>query len=516
MKYKSLKPSTAEDWLRDECKSGCEHPFKKYVYDYSKKMYVEKELDCGKCLHCRQKQQNQWVKRMQYESHPTINKNAYFITLTYSPEFLKKNKDYREDTYSLRVHGDYLPLLLCRKHLQLFFQRLRNNNKDKKFTYYGCGEYGDNYSRPHFHAIIWSNEVFTTSEIQKAWSVRGQEIGLIEVDDLVANGTLSDLRSDSPETLLKSSMVSRYICKYVNKLDRYPLHNMFTEKYINRIYKRDFIKTKKFDRPLNRDCTHINNSEHKHIKQLIDTYGEEFKEYKKYDPKDTEKVYEYKTVEEFFAQFLPYTICSKDYAIGSRYLEQYVKGEDDLCKTHYDKYTGDVLFVPRSLKRKVLRQVAPILPCSKFTYNTTYEDLIRVPDIFKAIRNKFYKVETEDRMFNYVNMWLFTDRQCFYQVKSSGEVNIYDYDTSEYLETIGLDVFEPMLNLDHYFDLKSRLDLEYNEYIQSKLDYLNRCIEVTGHQQDYAEFRREVILEQKREIKLKEQNNKFRRRINKL
>lgn len=516
MKYKCLRPITAEDYLRDECKCGCENPFKKYVYDYSKQEYVEREFDCGKCLHCRKKHQNQWVKRMQYESHPTINKNAYFITLTYSPEFLVNNKQYREDTYAVKQKGEYLPLLLCRKHLQLFIARLRKNNKEKRFTYYGCGEYGENYSRPHFHVILWSNDTFDTLDFEKAWSLRGLSIGRIQVDDLVANGTLSDLRSDSPETLLNSSMVSRYVMKYVNKLDRYPLHNMHTEQLITRVFKRKFIKTKVFSHPLNRDCTHINKEEHTQIKKLIDTYEDEFKEFSKADPLKEVAEYRYRTPEEFFGQYLPYTICSKDYAIGSRYIDQYLQGEDDLCKEHYDKYTGELLFIPSSFKRKILRKAAPILPCSKFTYNTTLEDLIRIPYIFSSIRKNVSEIDDKDRMFNYVSTWLFTDKQSFYQVKSTGDVNIYDYKTSEYLETITLDQFEPMLNLEHYFNLKKHLDLENNEYIQSKLDFHNRCIEAVNFQQDWTDYRRSIIEQEHKEFWRQQQENKFKRKINRL
>ena len=64
------------------------------------------------------------------------NNEAVFITLTYDDEHLPSDYGLHKDD------------------LQKFFKRLRKD-LDTKIKYYACGEYGDRFGRPHFHAIIF-------------------------------------------------------------------------------------------------------------------------------------------------------------------------------------------------------------------------------------------------------------------------------------------------------------------------------------------------------------------------
>lgn len=66
-----------------------------------------------------------------------MNEHNCFITLTYNDENLP-------DTGSLD-----------KRHLQLFFKRLRRRIEPTKIRYYACGEYGDKLNRPHYHACIF-------------------------------------------------------------------------------------------------------------------------------------------------------------------------------------------------------------------------------------------------------------------------------------------------------------------------------------------------------------------------
>ena len=43
-----------------------------------------------------------------------------------------------------------------RKHVQDFLKRLRFKFKDRKIRVFYCGEYGENFSRPHFHACLFN------------------------------------------------------------------------------------------------------------------------------------------------------------------------------------------------------------------------------------------------------------------------------------------------------------------------------------------------------------------------
>lgn len=55
---------------------------------------------------------------------------------------------------TLTYDDENLPATLSKRHLQLWFKRIRQQH-GKKLRYFACGEYGDKYGRPHYHAIIF-------------------------------------------------------------------------------------------------------------------------------------------------------------------------------------------------------------------------------------------------------------------------------------------------------------------------------------------------------------------------
>ena len=95
-------------------------------------------VPCGKCLACRIARRQEWSMRVIHEL--SGYKDAVFLTLTYADEFLPDNGS------------------LVVADLQKFFKRLRKQyakrNNGIKLRYYACGEYGDRYGRPHYHAIV--------------------------------------------------------------------------------------------------------------------------------------------------------------------------------------------------------------------------------------------------------------------------------------------------------------------------------------------------------------------------
>lgn len=104
-------------------------------------------LPCGKCANCRKKQSSEWAFRMKKEIDYFPDKNVYtfFLTLTYSDENLPVNEDGK---VTLR-HSDYT------KFIKMLRQQLyRDFGKVVKLSIIGCGEYGDESGRPHYHCII--------------------------------------------------------------------------------------------------------------------------------------------------------------------------------------------------------------------------------------------------------------------------------------------------------------------------------------------------------------------------
>lgn len=137
-------------------------------------------VPCGKCPQCYARKISGWSFRLMQEDK--ISSSAHFITLTYDNEKLHRTtNNYRN---------------LCKRDLQLFFKRLRKENKNG-IKYYACGEYGSKFGRPHYHVIMFNADINT---VQSAWGN-----GFIHYDAVNA-ATIG------------------YCLKYMSKPSRIPMH----------------------------------------------------------------------------------------------------------------------------------------------------------------------------------------------------------------------------------------------------------------------------------------------------
>lgn len=104
-------------------------------------------LPCGRCAGCRLEYSRQWAIRIVHESK--LYKHNCYITLSYSPEHLPVDG-------SLRL-SDF----------QHFMKRFRKRVSSKgfidkygfyckKLRFFHCGEYGERYGRPHYHACVFN------------------------------------------------------------------------------------------------------------------------------------------------------------------------------------------------------------------------------------------------------------------------------------------------------------------------------------------------------------------------
>lgn len=94
-------------------------------------------IPCGKCLGCLSKRATDWGLRCKHEAtmHPVGS--CWFFTLTYADQHLPKDGG------------------LCRRDLVLFIRRLRKALGLAVCKHLGCGEYGGQFGRPHFHLIVF-------------------------------------------------------------------------------------------------------------------------------------------------------------------------------------------------------------------------------------------------------------------------------------------------------------------------------------------------------------------------
>jgi hypothetical protein len=107
-------------------------------------------VPCGLCVECRNKLRNEWTARLHIEHKHA--RYSEFTTLTYSDENL--------------VYDSENPTLY-KPDLQNFMKRLRRRNEGNKIRFYGIGEYGDKFGRPHYHLLLFSN--FPIKHVEKAW-----------------------------------------------------------------------------------------------------------------------------------------------------------------------------------------------------------------------------------------------------------------------------------------------------------------------------------------------------------
>lgn len=92
-------------------------------------------LPCGQCIGCRLEKSRQMAIRCVNEAQ--LHEHNCFVTLTYSDEHLPKDNS------------------LDHRDFQLFMKKLRKRF-GKGVKYYMCGEYGENFGRPHFHVCLFN------------------------------------------------------------------------------------------------------------------------------------------------------------------------------------------------------------------------------------------------------------------------------------------------------------------------------------------------------------------------
>lgn len=129
-------------------------------------------VPCGQCIGCRLERSRQWAIRCVHESK--MHERNCYITLTYN--------------------DDNIPLdgSLVKSDYQKFMKRLRTNT-GLKVRYYQCGEYGENFGRPHYHACLFGidfgdkekwkvvngNIIYTSEELSALWGLGFCSLGSV-------------------------------------------------------------------------------------------------------------------------------------------------------------------------------------------------------------------------------------------------------------------------------------------------------------------------------------------------
>lgn len=94
-------------------------------------------LPCGRCIGCRLDRSRDWSTRLVHENQ--MHTDSMFLTLTYAPD-------------QLPPYGSLNPVDMTN-----FLKRYRKSIYPHKIRFFQCGEYGEQLSRPHHHALIFGH-----------------------------------------------------------------------------------------------------------------------------------------------------------------------------------------------------------------------------------------------------------------------------------------------------------------------------------------------------------------------
>ena len=167
-------------------------------------------VPCGQCVGCRLERSRQWAVRCVHEA--SLHERNCFITLTYDDAHLPADGSLNLD------------------HFQKFMKRLRKRFGDG-IRFFHCGEYGENFGRPHYHACLFNFDL----PDREFWSCR-EDVNLYTskiLSSLWPFGfvTVGDVTFES------AAYVARYVMKKVTG-DNASDHYRFTNEITGQVYDR--------------------------------------------------------------------------------------------------------------------------------------------------------------------------------------------------------------------------------------------------------------------------------------
>lgn len=134
-------------------------------------------VPCGQCSGCKLEHSRQWAVRCMHELKTHPGAGSSFLTLTYDNEHVPAN-------YSLD-----------KSEYQNFLKRLRKIT-GSGLRFFGCGEYGEKFGRPHYHIILFNyrpddcklytrgleHNLYTSATIEETWGNGDVKIGDVTFD----------------------------------------------------------------------------------------------------------------------------------------------------------------------------------------------------------------------------------------------------------------------------------------------------------------------------------------------
>jgi len=155
---------------------------------------------------------------------------------------------------------------------QKFMKRLRKSISPTLIRFYACGEYGDNFGRPHYHACVFGYDfpdkkpwqqrngemLYRSALLERAWPFGYSSVGTVTFNSAayVARYIVKKINGDpakahyewvNPET----GEITQRNPEYTNMSRRPGIGSTWLDKFLSDVYPEDFVvmKNKKMKPP---------------------------------------------------------------------------------------------------------------------------------------------------------------------------------------------------------------------------------------------------------------------------
>lgn len=156
----------------------CGHP----VMVWDKSTAGTMQAPCGRCIPCRLNFASMWAQRMMNEK--LFWDDSIFVTLTYDDDHLPKGKffEWQNVVVGNKLKKVGVGATLSKRDCQLFIKRLRKAIHPRKLSYYIGGEYGEEFNRPHYHAVLFGLAKGDEKTVSTAWGQGFVNVGTVTDD----------------------------------------------------------------------------------------------------------------------------------------------------------------------------------------------------------------------------------------------------------------------------------------------------------------------------------------------
>ena len=196
----------------------CFHPIPAFQLASGDVVFVERgdvarslTLPCGRCVGCRLERSRQWALRCLHEAK--CHDENCFLTLTFNDEHCPRDMSL---DYSV---------------FQKFMKRLRKHFAPRVVRFYMCGEYGEQFERPHFHACIFGVDFPDKVVISDAGGSKLYRSPTLEVLWPYGHSSIGEVNFQS------AAYVARYVMKKITG-DMAEDHYRYVDLATGEIYQR--------------------------------------------------------------------------------------------------------------------------------------------------------------------------------------------------------------------------------------------------------------------------------------